>query len=140
MKASTLEGKGTREADAAIREARAGRMSVPDMVKVVVAAQVYVPLAAEPVMEGNKITRWKPATITKQADGSKLLVAFTDQKLLTAFSRKAAEYPVAFLADVGWILGALPPAHGIGFNLDGENWFEWTAEAVAVHRSGAKPA
>ena len=140
MKASTLEGKGTREADAAIREARAGRMSVPDMLKVVLAAQVYVPLSAPPVMEGERIARWSPATLTKQADGSRLLVAFTDRKLMTAFSKKSAQHSIAFLAHVSWVMGALPPAHGIGFNLDGENWFEWTAEAVAAHRSGATPA
>ena len=70
MKASTLEGKGTRKADAAIREARAGRMSVPDMLKVVVAAQVYVPLAAEPVMENGKITRYRvTCKITFEVEG-----------------------------------------------------------------------
>ena len=105
------EGKGMRAADLAIREARAGRITVPQMLRSVLAAQVVVPLADPPVNDGKSF-KWKPATITKQADGVQFLVAFTNETNLTAFSGSVPEYSFAFVLDAAGLLDLLPPWHG----------------------------
>jgi hypothetical protein len=133
--ARALEGKGTREADAAIRDARAGRISVPQMLQSVLAAQIYVPLSDPPVIEGKTITRWKPATVTKQADGTQFLVAFTDPALMTAFLKNSPEHSFGFVVEASWVMRVLPPGHGIAFNVGGDNGFEWNADGISAYKS-----
>ena len=134
--ASGREGIGTREADAAIRDARAGRISVPQMLQSVLGAQVYIPLADPPVMDGRIMTRWKPATVTKQGDGTQFLVAFTDPTLMTTFLKNNPEHSFAFLVEASWVVSMLPDAHGIAFNLGGDNVFEWNVDGIAAYKSG----
>ncbi len=132
---SASEGRGTRAADTAIRDARAGRIPVPQMLQSVVAAQIYVPLAGPPVMEGDKVGRWNPATVTKQMDGSRFLVAFTDAALMAAFSKSNPQHSFAFLIDASWVLGAIPSGHGIAFNVGGDNAFEWSADGISAYKA-----
>jgi hypothetical protein len=60
------DANAMRQAHAAIRDARAGRISVPQMLRSVIAAQVIVPLADAPGMDGKSITHWKPAIVTSE--------------------------------------------------------------------------
>ncbi len=129
------EGKGTCQAETAIRDAHAGRISVPEMLRSVIAAQVYVPLAGPPVVEGGAIARWMPATVTKQADGKQFLLAFTDPKLMTAFCKNNPQHSYGFLVEAMWVLDALPPGHGIAFNLGSDGGFEWDADGIDAYRS-----
>ncbi len=134
-KDKALKGRGTKEADSAIREARAGLMPVPNMLRAVLAAQVFVPLAAPPVMEGNSIKSWKPATVTKPAGGAEFLVAFTDASLAEVFTKSASDYTHGLLINVQWLLSALPNNHGIVFNIGGtDSNFEWSAEGISDYK------
>ena len=132
---SDPDGRSTEKADTAIRDARAGRITVPQMLHSVLAAQVIVPLAEPPVMDGASVTRWKPATVSKQANGAQFLVAFTDRKLATAFSENNREHSFALLVDAAWVLSVLPEGHGIAFNVGGDNGFEWTAEGISAYKT-----
>lgn len=134
------EGRGTIEADAAIRAARAGRLGVPDMLRTLVGAQVIVPLAHEPTMEGNAIQKWAPATVTKADSGAAYLVAFTDSALARQFATVNAAYRYSLLVDAKWLLSALPPGHGIVFNVAGASALEWSASGIAEYLSGLRGA
>lgn len=127
--------KNVREADAAIREARAGRLSVPKMLHSVMEAQLLVPLAEPPVLEGNSVASWKPATVSKQANGAQFLVVFTDETRSSRFATGNPEHSYVLLVDARWVLDALPPGHGIAFNPAGDNGFEWTAEGISAYRA-----
>jgi hypothetical protein len=105
------------------------------MLRSVLGAQVLVPLADPPVMDGKSIARWKPATVTKQATGGQFLVAFTDESLVSAFSKDNPDHSFAFLVDTLWILDVLPPDHGIAFNVGGNNGFEWPAEGISAYKA-----
>ena len=128
-------GRGTAEADAAINEARQGRLPVEDMLRAVLAAQVLVPLAEAPQMEGDRIAHWNPATVTKRADGSLYHVVFTDAEVAAAYVKGNPQHPYVLLVEASWLVRILPPTHGIAFNLGSENSFEWGAEGIAELRS-----
>ena len=128
-------GRGTAEADAAINEARQGKLSVEDMLRAVLAAQVLVPLAEPPKMEGDRIAFWNPATITKRADGSLYHVAFTDPQTAAAYVKGNPSHAYVLLVEASWLAQIVPPGQGIAFNLGSENSFEWGAEGVAEHRA-----
>jgi hypothetical protein len=138
---STFAGRGTVAADAAIRDARAGRIAVPEMLRILLEAQVFVPLAHEPVIEANVIAKWQPATVAKPTAGGAYLVAFTDAALAHQFATANAEYGHGLLVDATWLLSALPANHGIAFNLGGGSAFEWSASGIAEYlsRAGAPP-
>jgi hypothetical protein len=123
----------TRAAEVAIRDGRAGRISVPQMLRLLGAAQVLVPLADPPVMNDASVVRWKPATITKKTDGSQFVLAFTSKALIDAFSKGDPAHSFAFLVEVAWLLNVLPQAHGLVFNLGGTNGFEWPASGIAAY-------
>jgi hypothetical protein len=130
-----VAGRGTAEADAAISEARQGRLAVDDMLHTVLAAQVLVPLAEAPEMEGDRIAHWNPATITKRADGSLYHVAFTDPAVAADYVKGNPQHAYVLLVEASWLVRILPPGQGIAFNLGSENSFEWSAEGVAEHRA-----
>jgi hypothetical protein len=124
-----------KEASTAIREARVGRVPIPEMLRSILAAQVLVPLAAPPVLEGNSVKSWRPATLTKQDGGAQFLVAFTDTSLADNFFRSSPEHTYGFLVDVQWLLSALPKDHGIVFNIgDSEINFEWSADGISEYQ------
>jgi hypothetical protein len=124
----------TRVAEVAIRDGRAGRISVQQMLRLLGAAQVLVPLADPPVINGTSIASWKPATITKEADGSQFVLAFTSEALIGAFSKRNPAHSFAFLVEMSWLLKVLPQAQGVVFNLGGANGFEWPASGIAAYK------
>jgi hypothetical protein len=128
-------GRGTAKADAAIAEARQGALGVDEMLQAVLAAQVLVPLAGAPEVEGDRITFWNPATITKRSDGSLYHVAFTDPAVAAEYVKGNPSHAYVLLVEAGWLVQIVPPGQGIAFNLGSENSFEWSAEGVAEHRA-----
>lgn len=128
-------GRGTAEADAAIIEARAGKLGVREMLGTVTSAQVFVPLAAPPAFDGNTIKSWKPATVFKERGGTPFLVAFTDMDLAATFTRSNPSYGYGLLVEVRWLLTVLPPNHGLAFNLGGASSFDWPSVGIAAYRS-----
>jgi hypothetical protein len=130
---ATSPGGELAVADSAIARGRAGAIPVEDMLGELMRAQILIPLAGAPTIENNRLVRWKPATVSKP-DGTQLLLAFTSDDLLSAFAKRNPEYPYAFLIGARWVLGVLPDAHGILFNVGGENGFEWSAKGLAEYR------
>ena len=105
------------------------------MLGAVMAAQVFVPLADPPVLEGGAIKSWQPATVTKESGGAGFVVAFTDIALAVVFSKSNSLYCHGLLVEAPWLLTVLPPNHGIAFNLGGMSSFEWPAAGIAAYRS-----
>ncbi len=129
-------GRGMRNADAAIRDSRVGRLAVQAMLETVLDAQILIPLSEPPHMTGLLPERWKPATVTKQTDGSRFVVAFTNANSLAVFSRTNPEYSHSLLVEAQWMLDAIPADHGIVFNVGGENGFEWPAAGISAFMAG----
>lgn len=133
---SNLEDGGRGEAGEAIRAARAGRLPMEQMLRSVLAAQVIVPLADLPVMDGARMLSWKPATVSRDADGEQFVVVFTDETLDGQYARWRPEYPYRLRVGADWLITVLPAGHGIIFNLGGgENMFEWPARGILAHRA-----
>lgn len=127
------KGKGTKEADQAIRDASQGRMEVPKMLKKVLSAQVFVPLSEPPVMGDDKMTSWQPATVTHPERGNYLL-AFTDDGSRKEFGKNNPDYNYGLMLDTGFLITILPPGHGILFNMGGESCFEWDRRGIAAYQ------
>ena len=128
-------GRGTAEADAAIREARAGRITMREMLRTVLAAQVFVPLSDPPSVEGNALKSWKPATVTKEAGDPSFLLAFTDIALATSFAQSNLAYCYGLLVDAQWLLSILPPNHGLALNPGGGSSFDWSAAGISAYQA-----
>jgi hypothetical protein len=94
------------------------------MLAVVVSSQVTVPLAEPPVMNGDRINRWKPATVTKTPKGELFLVVFTDKVQHAAFAQRTG-YRYALQTSVEFVISVPPPNHGIRFNDAADNGLEW---------------
>ena len=133
------EGQRTREAHAALQDARAGKITITQMLDLLLTAQVSVPLATMPKMEGDIMKSWNPATLTRATAGAQFLVAFTDGALLAAFSQQNPGYSLGLAVNTAWLLTVLPPAHGIVFNPGSASTMEWTADGIAQFRK-ANPA
>jgi hypothetical protein len=73
---------------------------------------------------------WKPASVAK-SDGEQFLLVFTDGTVHSAFAKHNPEYSYGFLVNAGWVVGILPPKHGMLFNPGGDNAFEWSASGIA---------
>ncbi len=130
--------RGTEKADIALREGRAGRMDFPDMLRIVCGAQVIVPLAGPPNIQGDSLQSWKPATCTKQQTGGQFLLAYTSDTFLDEFYGQNPGHSYGFAIDVQWLLSVLPPDHGITFNLGSDYALEWDSESISrfCSRSG----
>jgi hypothetical protein len=84
-----------------------------------------------PISGGSK---WKPATLTKAADGTQWLVAFTDPRLAAQFTRQNPEYSYALCTEAKWVLHAIPPNYGLVVNIgSAESMFEWNAAGLAAY-------
>lgn len=130
------EDGGRGEATEAIRGARAGSLSTEQMLRTVLAAQVMVPLAAPPVMDGARLLSWKPATVSRDADGQQFVVVFTDEELDLKYAKFRSEYPYRLRVGADWLINVLPAGHGILFNLGGGDiMFEWPASGIQAHRT-----
>jgi hypothetical protein len=130
----------TRDADGAIRNAREGRIAIDAMLESLLPARVFVLLAGPPVMEGDALKRWKPATVTKQDDDTQLVVVFTDEQVMAAFARANPLYSHVLLVECRWVIDNLPADHGLVFNVGGENGFEWPATGITQFFAEREPA
>jgi hypothetical protein len=134
------EDGGRSAAGEAIRAARGGRLSTQQMLQSVLAAQIIIPLADPPVMDGGRLLSWKPATVSRDADGEQFVVVFTDEELDGKYARWRPEYAYRLRVGADWLITALPAGHGIVFNLGGgENMFEWPARGILAHRADQTP-
>jgi hypothetical protein len=123
-------GSGLSAADCAILDAHQGRISAGAMLESILRAQVLVPLAEPPLINGSTM-QWKPATVTRQSDGQPFLAVFTNEAAARAYSQTRPEYSHCLKVDAQWVLDVLPPGHGILFNLGTENGFGWPASGIA---------
>lgn len=106
------------------------------MLSAVLAAQVSIPLAEPPVMDGASMLSWKPATVTKDADGEQFVVVFTDEELDGKYAKFRPEYPYRLRVTGDWLITTLPAGHGVIVNLGGgEIMFEWPARGIAAYRA-----
>lgn len=133
---SNPEDGGRGEASEAIRAARAGHLPMQQMLSSILAAQVIVPLADPPVMDGARMLSWKPATVSRDADGQQFVVVFTDEKLDGQYGKWRPEYAYRLRVGADWLITVLPAGHGIVFNLGGgETMFEWPARDILAYRA-----
>jgi hypothetical protein len=136
------EGVGTRDADAAIRAALAGRMSMPEMHQAIMAAQVFVPLSAPPVFEDADGYRksWHPAVVEDGNGEHPFVAVFTDQTLLDLFTQANPAYSYVLLTAADWVVAnGLPINHGLAFNVGGEtNCILWPVEGVSAYLTQKK--
>lgn len=106
------------------------------MLRSILGAQVIVPLADPPVMDGARLLSWKPATVTRDADGAQFVVVFTDEELDVKYAKWRPEYAYRLRVGADWLIRVLPAGHGIVFNLGGgEIMFEWTAGDILAYRA-----
>ena len=130
------EDGGRGAAGEAIRAAQAGRLPTQQVLRSVLATQVIVPLAEPPVMDGARMLSWKPATVSRDADGAQFVVVFTDEELDGKYARWRPEYPYRLRVGADWLITVLPAGHGIIFNLGGgEIMLEWPAGDIAAYRT-----
>lgn len=87
---------------------------------------VIVPLAEEPVIEGDDIKLWTPAIISK-ADGSQWQLVFTSSEANSEFAVQN-NYRFLLLTSTEWVISKLPPERGLMFNVGLTDHFEWSAE------------
>ena len=126
------------EADALLRDFRAGRISPEQALGGLLPAHVAILLAEEPVFDGDRVGSWKPVTGSNESGGQFLLV-FTDRALLTEVSRSTG-CSFVFVSSVEWVISMLPPGHGISFNNGGENALEWGGEGIGAFLSALNPS
>jgi hypothetical protein len=107
---------------------------MPEMHRAIMAAQVFVPLAAPPVFDGGYMKSWRPAVYVE--GGDEFLVVYTDKELLHAFNTANPDYSYAYMTDADWVLTVLPPNRGLAFNVGGgkTNSVLWPAEGIAEYR------
>lgn len=105
-----------------------------EMLRTVLATQVSIPLAEQPVMDGARLISWKPATVSRDADGEQFVVVFTDEELDGKYARFRPEYPYRLRTGADWLIATLPAGHGILVNLGGgEIMFEWPARGIQAY-------
>ena len=127
------EGKGTREADQAILDASQDKIEIKDMLTKIIASQVFVPLPEAPVMDGDKMKSWQPATVTHPERGD-FLVAFTNKDTRNTFVENNPSYKLGMMVDTQFLITVLPPQHGILFNIGGESCFEWERRGILAYQ------
>ena len=127
------EGKGTREADQAILDASQDKIEVKDMLTKIVASKVFVPLPEPPVMDGDKMKSWQPATVTHPERGD-FLVAFTNKDTRNTFVENNPSYKLGMMLDTQFLITVLPQQHGILFNIGGESCFEWERRGILAYQ------
>ncbi len=114
----------------ALRAAKQGKISSQEMLTILAAGQLVVPVAELPRIENGVITGWRPATVSK-ADGSQWLLAYTSADLAAAFSQSEPAYPLQMSTTTAWIVETLPATWGIVLNLRTEDMITWNAAGVA---------
>ena len=105
-----------------------GKMSAEELFARLMTGFIIIPLAQEPVIEGDSIKVWTPATVTK-ADGSQWQLVFTSSENNSEFAIQN-NYPFELLTGTEWIISQLPPGRGLIFNIGMAHHFEWNADAI----------
>ena len=109
-----------------------GEISEQEMLARLFGGFIYVPLAEAPKMEQGRLKGWKPATVSKP-DASQWLVAFTDSEAASSFAVQN-DYSFGLSTGTEWVLGVLPPGHGLVLNPGSQYLFEWSAEAISLYK------
>jgi len=118
----------------AIELARQGRVSVKEMLDRLASATLFVPLAEPPIMDGQRVKSWKPATLSKN-DGSQWVVTFSSLDLATTFGKQNPVYSHGLSVETKWLIQALPQAHGLVVNVGSASMFEWNAEGLLRYKT-----
>jgi hypothetical protein len=132
--AAPTSDEGLSASHQAIELARQGRISVKEMLDRLASANLFLPLAEPPLMDGQRVKSWKPATVSK-TDGSQWVVAFSSADLTVAFSKQNPVYSHGLSVKTKWILQLLPEAHGLVVNIGSANMFEWSAEGLLRYKA-----
>jgi hypothetical protein len=119
---------------AAVTQLQEGKISEVEALPILAAGFIIVPLGKEPERDGTYIKKWCPATVAK-ADGSGWVLAFTNKEAHMAFAERE-NYPFALTTSTDWVLGALPPEHGLMLNMGTAHYLEWSAEGIRRFGSG----
>ena len=127
------KGKGTKEADKAIIDAGKGKIEIKDMLPKIIAAQEFIPLTEPPVMDGQKMKSWQPASVSHPERGD-FLVAFTNEERRNTFLKNNPNYKSGMMLDTQFLIRILPPNHGILFNIGGESCFEWERRGILAYQ------
>lgn len=120
--------------DEALRNARAGTLSVEQLVHAVAAGAVVVPLAG-PMPENAESGSWQPITMTKRDDGSQWLVVFTNAARAAEFARATPGVTDAIEARTAWVMKVMPPDHGLLCNPGSDDCFEWSSAGLAAYQA-----
>lgn len=118
----------------AVTQLQEGKISDVEALPILVAGFIIVPLAKEPERDGFNIKKWSPATVSK-ADGSGWVLAFTNKEAHMAFVERQ-NYPFALTTRTDWVLGAIPPEHGLMLNMGTAHYLEWSAEGIRRFGAG----
>jgi hypothetical protein len=120
------------DAEAAILDARAEKISISEMLNIILTSQVLIPLAEPPEIEERILKSWNPATVTEQNENTQFVVAFSNKELASDFYKSNPSHTYEFFVNTQWLLSVLPENHGIIFNLGGESNFEWSANGIVA--------
>jgi len=127
-----MSGDEIPKAHEALRLCKQGKMPGREMIELVVAGKLWVPMTGPPVFEQGRITGWTPASASK-ADGSQWLIAFTCDEHATSWCHQNPDQATCMTADTRWVLTMLPKEWGIVFNLRTEDMLEWNAAGRAKY-------
>lgn len=110
-----------------------GKISEQELLARVMDGFILVPLAEEPVIEGDVIKVWTPAVFGK-ADGSQWQLVFTSSEAHSEFATKN-NYLFCLQTSTESIISKLPPERGLMFNIGSAHYLEWSAEGIRRVRS-----
>ena len=113
----------------AVTQFLGGKLSEQEMLARLMAGFIIVPLAQEPVIEGDAIKVWTPAIISKP-DGSQWQLIFTSSEANSEFAVQN-KYPFELLTGKEWVIRQLPPGRGLIFNMGLAHHFEWSADGIS---------
>ena len=110
-----------------------GRISEQELSARLLDGFIIIPLAKEPLMEGDVIKAWNPA-IFQKADGTQWQVVFTSSEAHSEFAVQNS-YPFGLQTSTEFLISMLPPERGLMFNIGTAHYFEWSAEGIRRFRS-----
>ena len=93
---------------------------------------ILVPLAEEPLVEGNAIKAWNPA-IFEKADGTQWQIVFTNSETHSEFAVQNS-YLFGLQTSTEFLISMLPPERGLMFNIGSAHYLEWSAEGIMRFR------
>jgi hypothetical protein len=127
-----MAGEQVPAAHRAIQLAKQGQLPGKDLLAQLVAGRISVPVSQAPRIDNGKVSDWSPVTATK-ADGSQWLLAYTLPALASAYCERNPEHGLYVTVDTRWVLQAMPTGHGIVFNLETPEMFQWNAVGVVKY-------